>query len=284
MKIIALIISIAAFIAEHPKTAGLLSGLFSSNCSQAQNFMFGTNTSDNTAGVYETNSPTSIHPNRRYQYIVSATEQHNRARKMFWDTLGGKNSVISNARFMWIDQSTGEMKVSRMDSMLKMLRNTLILPYASITGTPTAFTQSVQPVTLALTGQSITAGFNTVVISTQTVAITLAGAGGLTITGSHPNFTVTPTKRLPAPYTGVTDVSGFYIQTFAQAYSVAPNIQANIVAGSNVQLCVPSAVSTTGFTVTAFQRVPVTVLGISLLPGAVTSVIGATVDVLITEK
>lgn len=86
-------------------------------------------------------------------------------------------------------------------------------------------------------------------------------------------------------YSGTTNASGVYTVSFATAYAAAPNIQANIVNQSATnQFLRVSSVSTTGFTVNAFQRSSVTLLGIDLLLFATTNVNGASVDVIITEK
>jgi hypothetical protein len=86
-------------------------------------------------------------------------------------------------------------------------------------------------------------------------------------------------------YSGTTDVNGNYAVTFGSAYSVAPNIQANIVNQANAnQFIQIVSVSTTGFTVNAYSRGILTILGIDVLGGTVSNVNGAAVDVLITEK
>jgi len=91
-------------------------------------------------------------------------------------------------------------------------------------------------------------------------------------------YGITDTKKV-AVYSGTTNASGIYTVTFGTAYSVAPNIQANIVGGSDTQNIRITSVSTTGFTVTVRNRTDV----IGLLP-SYSNVNGANVDVLITEK
>ncbi len=80
-------------------------------------------------------------------------------------------------------------------------------------------------------------------------------------------------------YSGTTNASGNYVVTFGTAYAAAPNIQANIIGGTNTNLIKITAVSTTGFTVNVVTRVDV----VGLLP-SYNNVNGAAVDVLITEK
>lgn len=105
-------------------------------------------------------------------------------------------------------------------------------------------------------------------------------ADGFTIDSS----TIADMSKTTA-YSGTTNSSGVYTVTFASPYPVAPNIQANVVNQSSTdQFLRITSVSTTGFTINVFQRSPVTLLGISLLPGSVTNVTSASVDVLITKK
>lgn len=89
---------------------------------------------------------------------------------------------------------------------------------------------------------------------------------------------VTGTKKQET-FSGTTNGSGIYTVTFGTAYTVAPNIQANIIGGTDTQLIKITSVSTTGFTVTVVNRVDV----LGLLPSYV-AVNGAAVDVLITQK
>ncbi len=89
---------------------------------------------------------------------------------------------------------------------------------------------------------------------------------------------VTAGKRMEA-YSGTTNGSGVYTVTFSTAYSVAPNIQANIIGATDTQNLRITSISTTGFTVTARNRTDV----VGLLP-SYSNVSGASVDVLITEK
>ena len=103
-----------------------------------------------------------------------------------------------------------------------------------------------------------------------------AGTYGKVTTDSQGR--VTSGKRVET-YSGTTNGSGNYTVTFGTAYSVAPNIQANIVGGTNTNLIKITSVSTTGFTVNVVNRTDV----VGLLP-TYAVVNGASVDVLITEK
>ena len=96
--------------------------------------------------------------------------------------------------------------------------------------------------------------------------------------------TITTAKRQET-YSGTSDSSGVYTVTFGTAFSVAPNIQAGLVNQSSTDHFIRvSSVSATGFTVNVFSRTPVTLLGISLLPGTIANVSGDSIDVLVTEK
>lgn len=85
--------------------------------------------------------------------------------------------------------------------------------------------------------------------------------------------------KAPTPYSGSTNSSGNYTVTFGTAYSVAPNVQANIIGGSNTQTIKITSVSTTAFTVNVTNRNEV----LGLLP-TYSNVSAASVDVIVTEK
>lgn len=88
-----------------------------------------------------------------------------------------------------------------------------------------------------------------------------------------------PILKKQEAFSGTTNGSGVYAVTFGAAYSVAPNIQANIIGATDTQNIRITAISTTGFTVLVRNRTDV----IGLLP-TYSNVSGASVDVLITEK
>lgn len=85
-------------------------------------------------------------------------------------------------------------------------------------------------------------------------------------------------------YSGVTDASGNYTVVFATPFSVAPNIQAQVVNGSHNTSMRVAAVSTTGFTIAVGTRAGLTVLGLTVLGFDVPATAGVAVDVLVTSK
>jgi hypothetical protein len=88
-----------------------------------------------------------------------------------------------------------------------------------------------------------------------------------------------PALKKQETFSGTTNGSGTYTVTFTNSYSVAPNIQANIINGTNTNLIKIGTPTTTGVTVTVVNRTDV----VGLLP-SYAAVSGAAVDVLITEK
>lgn len=141
--------------------------------------------------------------------------------------------------------------------------------------------------------------------------VNIIGGGINSVSGSYPNITVTGTEvdgsvtneielpaqtgnagkglvtngtsvswqRRPEQYQGTTNASGNYTVTFATAYSTTPNIQANLINGSDTQASRITSISTTGFTVLIRNRTDV----LGLLP-SYSNVVGASVHVLITEQ
>lgn len=127
---------------------------------------------------------------------------------------------------------------------------------------------------LTVSGTPITAS-GTITANLTNTGVTAGVYGLITVDAKG---RVTGGKRQET-YSGSTNSSGVYTVTFSTAYSVAPNIQANIIGGSNTNLIKITSVSTTGFTVTVVNRVDV----LGLLP-TYSNVNGASVDVLINEK
>lgn len=216
-----LLILLTHLIALTPKVMLKASFLAASSaCAQPGNFFFGTNTSDLSAGIWESNSPGSTHGNRRYQVLLDKNITHWYCRRLVYDSIGISNSAVTSPSFPFFT-SSGEMKVCKADSMVKYFNSSLTIPYAHITGAPSSVTQTlsgsgtktlnlsggggvfiipsqtIQPVALSLSGQSLTAGANTIVIPTQTIGIisnvtpTITGITGISIVTSGESYSIT---------------------------------------------------------------------------------------------
>lgn len=158
--------------------------------------------------------------------------------------------------------------------------NALNAAVASATSTLASLSATVAGLTTGVT--SITAGTGLsggTITSTGTISLPNVGtAGTYGAVTTDAQGRVTAGKRMET-YSGTTNGSGNYTVTFGTAYSVAPNIQANIVGSTDTQTSRITNISTTGFTVLVRNRTDV----VGLLP-SYSNVSGASVDVLITEK
>lgn len=136
-----------------------------------------------------------------------------------------------------------------------------------------------------MTGGTVTS----VIAGTGLSGGTITGSGTISLpntgtAGTYGAVTTDAQGRVTAgksmeTFSGTTNSNGNYTVTFGTAYSVAPNIQANIVNGSDTQTIRITNISTTGFTVLVRNRTDT----LGLLP-SYANVNGAAVDVLITEK
>lgn len=95
----------------------------------------------------------------------------------------------------------------------------------------------------------------------------------------NPGTGVISKTKVQETSSGVTAGSGTYTFTFAKTYSVPPNVQSNIIGGTDSQIIKIGIPTTTSVTVTVRNRVDV----IGLLP-TWSNVNGANVDILVTEK
>jgi len=177
--------------------------------------------------------------------------------------------------------------------------------YADLTGKPSLFSGSYLDLTNkpSLFSGSYTDLTNKPTIPTNTNQLT-NGSGFLTseVDGSVTNEIELPSQtgnsgrtlltngtsvswgKKQETFSGTTNGSGNYTVTFANAYSVAPNIQANIVGGTALQRSIITSITTTGFTVIVVSQNTNTLLGIINLVSSTSIVTGANIDVLITEK
>lgn len=90
-------------------------------------------------------------------------------------------------------------------------------------------------------------------------------------------------KRIET-FLGTTDGSGNYTVTYSPSYSVTPDVQPQLQAGTPSQVVRITSSTNTGFTVTVTNRASVTLLGIEVLLAATTPVSGASVGVLVTAR
>lgn len=133
---------------------------------------------------------------------------------------------------------------------------------------------------MTFTGDVTGSGTTSIPITLNTVAT--AGTYGRVVVNAK--GLVTSGKRQET-YSGTTDGSGNYTVTFATAYSVVPNVQANLVPQTATnQYARISSITTTGFTVNAYSFNSNNLLGIISLVTTTSNIVGATIDVLISEK
>lgn len=86
-------------------------------------------------------------------------------------------------------------------------------------------------------------------------------------------------------FLGTTNASGDLVITFANTYSTAPDVQAQIFPSTTANQFVRiTAISTTGCTIRVEQRSAVTLLAVEVLLAAVTAVNGASVSVQVTPR
>lgn len=103
------------------------------------------------------------------------------------------------------------------------------------------------------------------------------------------NSVVSPTEilnkpRLGTPYLGTTNGSGDYTVVYSTPYSVTPDVQPQLQVGNPNQGVYITSSTTTGFTVHAFQRAVLPLLGLDLLAGNPTNLTGVSVSVLVTAR
>lgn len=202
----------------------------------AQDFMFGTNTSDHSAGIYETNSPGSTHGNRRYQILLNKDEQHFRGRKIFYDSIGIKDFSISNANFMFFDKGTGELKSTGSINFLSFLTASLSIPLSHVTGTNVLSTGTIS------TGYGATiigaSPSQTIIIDTVAMMYTSkANAAIAAMTSSINN------KQAQLSGTGFVKISGGSVNYDNSSYliteidgSISNEIQSMSISGQTINL------------------------------------------------
>lgn len=129
------------------------------------------------------------------------------------------------------------------------------------------------------TGAAGTAGANgTNGTNATTTATATTSTNGLLSAADKSKLDGVSTKRRET-YSGTTNASGVVTVTFGTAFSVAPNIQANLINAADNQNLRITSITTTGFTVLARTRTD----ALGLLPTWANAP-SLAVDILITEK
>lgn len=101
---------------------------------------------------------------------------------------------------------------------------------------------------------------------------------------TFPSIPDTTGLRKPETFRGNTNASGLYTITFANTYSVAPDVQPQMIGGNFNQFVRVVSISTTQAVIQVAQRSAVTVLAVEVLLAATTNVNGADVSVLVTPR
>jgi len=92
-----------------------------------------------------------------------------------------------------------------------------------------------------------------------------------------------PTIKRIDTVIGTTDANGLITVTYTTPFATVPNVQPEPVPSSDmVWVKVSSTVN--GFSLRLVQRAVATVLGVQLLVGTVTNVVGTTAQVLVVER
>lgn len=193
----------------------------------SQSYSSGGNTTFNSWSVFQANSPGNIYGNRYNCINVNRDSIVFRTKYLMLDSMYLTNSsVVAGAKAAWLNGR--RMMLSKFDSVpLTSRQVTLALGFLPINSSYTP--------TLTLSGQSLTAGGNTVVIATQTTVLTSvqvttalgfvpatntvvsdktvaisSANSNLSITSSYPNFTLTP--YTPTTFTASRAVNGSTFQ------------------------------------------------------------------------
>lgn len=150
MKTLSILAIITIFIAEHAKLIGITgTSLLTLNVkSQAPSYGSGGSSVDTSYSVFETPIATP-----RYDVVkIKRTSFHVKTQKLILDSMKTKNTAISNMKFIWMDETTGEIKASKKDSMYKALNNSLSF-MSNTVSIPSQFNPS------AGTGMSLTGSY-----------------------------------------------------------------------------------------------------------------------------
>lgn len=200
-KIIAGLIYILLHSSFTYKTICVGSGVYllTPTCACAQSYGTGGSTVDTSWAVFETPIATP-----RYDVVkIKRTGMHIKTKSLVLDSMATGNFRITNDKYVWMDQSTGTIKASKRDSLIKMLNGSLAFVSNTVVYSPT----------LTTTGYSIgIANGNTLTLPPATVSIgyiplatevdgsisneiqTLSGSGTQTISLSSGGTFIIPTQ------------------------------------------------------------------------------------------
>lgn len=184
-------------------------------------------------------------------------------------------SVLGDGRYIKLNRTQWQADWSQSNSsLLDFIKNKPSFATIATTGAYSDLTGKPSLSTVATSGSYTDLSSKPSIPSAQIQSDwTQASSGSLDFIKNK------PTLKKQETFSGTTNASGNYTVTFGASYSVAPNIQANIIGGSNTNLIKITSVSTTGFTVNVVNRTDV----VGLLP-SYANVNGASVDVICTEK
>lgn len=217
--------------------AGLIAG-FAVNAQQITNQ---SNTVDKSYSLFQTNSPTNTYGNRWDIIWLNKDEIHIRTPKQYFDsTIGKQAQLTANPKFAWIDETTGQFKITTKDSITWpwskitskpyifsgidtiSLSNRIDTKFTIPSGTTSQYvrgdgTLATLPVYSAGTGLSLASGVFTNVMPDQTIVFSTET--GISINSSYPNFTVTNTA--PMITQTVTGQNGITVLSGTNTFTVS---------------------------------------------------------------
>lgn len=187
IKIIAALIIITLNSSFISKTiiSGLAGYFIINNYVKAQSYGSGGSVLDTSYAIFETPIATP-----RYDIIkIKRTGMHVKAKALILDSMTTGNFSIINDKYVWMDQTTGQIKSSKRDTLIKLLNNTLSF-------LPTSYTASIP------------------------AQVNVSGAGSSTISGSYPNITITTPTNLNQFTNGPSYISSYSPTLTTSGYSI----------------------------------------------------------------
>lgn len=132
--------------------------------------------------------------------------------------------------------------------------------------------------------QSVNGTAGVVVLDASDVGADAVGTAASAVASHEAESNPHPQYTRSLRYSGTTSGAGTYSATFPSAFTNTPNVQANLIGSTVNQFVIVASRSTTGFTVTAYERAVTSLLGVDLLTGSPTATNGLAVDVLVTSN